>query len=394
MLENAVNHSTDNLALYVHWPFCLSKCPYCDFNSHVRDSIDQSLWRSALLQELQTEINENPKRRITSVFFGGGTPSLMAPGTVSDILDYAFKYWKVDRNVEVTLEANPTSLETGDLKDFNHAGVNRLSLGIQSLNDGALKFLGRKHTAREALSALDITRKVFSQYSFDLIYCRPEQSLAAWEHELAAALEYVGDHISLYQLTIERGTAFFALWRDGDLQMPCESVSATQFEQTQVIMENAGLPAYEISNHAKLGSESLHNLTYWQYGDYVGIGPGAHGRIQHGNQKIAVKRIANPENWRLQVVAKSHGTQEKTPLTSAEVFEEMILMGLRLRRGIDLATLQNQTRQPLSSLINENALADFISAGLMKKSHDHLKATRSGRQRLNAIMPKLLDRVC
>ena len=318
----------------------------------------------------------------------------MAPGTVSDILDYAFKYWKVDRNVEVTLEANPTSVETGDLKDFNHAGVNRLSLGIQSLNDSALKFLGRKHTAREALSALDITRKVFSQYSFDLIYCRPEQSLAAWKHELAAALEYVGDHISLYQLTIERGTAFFALWRDGDLQMPCESVSATQFEQTQVIMENAGLPAYEISNHAKPGSESLHNLTYWQYGDYVGIGPGAHGRIQHGNQKIAVKRIANPENWRLQVVAKSHGTQEKTPLTSAEVFEEMILMGLRLRRGIDLATLQNQTRRPLSSLINENALADFISAGLMKKSQHHLKATRSGRQRLNAIMPKLLDRVC
>ena len=192
MLENAVNHSTDNLALYVHWPFCLSKCPYCDFNSHVRDSIDQSLWRSALLQELQTEINENPKRRITSVFFGGGTPSLMAPGTVSDILDYAFKYWKVDRNVEVTLEANPTSVETGDLKDFNHAGVNRLSLGIQSLNDSALKFLGRKHTAREALSALDITRKVFSQYSFDLIYCRPEQSLAAWKHELAAASNMLG----------------------------------------------------------------------------------------------------------------------------------------------------------------------------------------------------------
>ena len=369
-------------------------CPYCDFNSHVRDSIDQTLWRSALLQELRTEINENPDRRITSVFFGGGTPSLMAPGIVNDILETATKFWKVDRNLEVTLEANPTSVEIGTLNDFNRAGINRLSLGIQSLEDSALKFLGREHSAREALLALDTAREIFSRYSFDLIYCRPHQSLTAWERELTAAHEYTGDHISLYQLTIERGTAFFSLWRNGDLTMPDEIITARQFEQTQVILENAGLPAYEISNHAIPGRESQHNLNYWQYGDYVGIGPGAHGRIQRGNQKLAVRRIANPENWRQQVMAESHGIQEKVTLTSAEIFEEMMLMGLRLRRGIDLAALQDKTQQPLFNQINENALTDLISAGFMKKTPYQLKATRAGRQRLNAIMAKLLDRDC
>ena len=397
MPETAEGHTsdkTDDLALYIHWPFCISKCPYCDFNSHVSDSIDQSLWRSALLQELRTEINENPDRCITSVFFGGGTPSLMAPGTVNDILETAAKFWKVDRNLEVTLEANPTSVETGNLNDFKRAGINRLSLGIQSLEDSALKFLGREHSAREALLALDTAREIFPRYSFDLIYCRPHQSLTAWERELTAALEYTGDHISLYQLTIERGTAFFSLWRNGGLTMPDESISAGQFEQTQGILENAGLPAYEISNHAKPGHESQHNLNYWQYGDYVGIGPGAHGRIQHGNQKLAVRRIASPENWRQQVMVESHGIQEKVQLTSAEIFEEMMLMGLRLRRGIDLASLQDKTQQPLFNQINENALANLISAGFMKKTPYQLKATRAGRQRLNAIMATLLDRDC
>jgi len=397
MAEAAADHTADNvntLALYVHWPFCLSKCPYCDFNSHVRDSIDQSLWRSALLRELRAEIDENPDRRVTSVFFGGGTPSLMAPGTVNDILDTVAKHWHLESNVEVTLEANPTSVETGALRDFNRAGVNRLSLGIQSLDDGALKFLGREHSAREALLALETARDIFSRYSFDLIYCRPDQSLAAWERELASALEYAGDHISLYQLTIERGTAFFALWRDGDITMPEEAIAAAQFEQTQIVLDTAGLPAYEISNHAKPGGESRHNLTYWQYGDYIGIGPGAHGRIRQGNQKWAVRRIANPENWREQVTAQNHGVQEKVPLSASEIFEEMMLMGLRLKRGVDLAALQDQTGQPLQNQIDESALADLISVGFIKKTNRHLKATRAGRQRLNAIIPKLLDRDC
>src|SRR5262245_38165171 len=276
--------------LYVHWPFCLSKCPYCDFNSHVRAAIDHSRWRAALLRELDHYAAHTRGRRLTSIFFGGGTPSLMEPATVAAVIERAAEHWPLASDVEITLEANPTSVEAGKFAAFRTSGVNRVSLGVQALNDADLKFLGRHHSAAEARAAIDIARRHFARYSFDLIYARPGQSAAAWRSELAEAVGLAGDHLSVYQLTIEPETVFGAAHRRGELAVPREEEAAALFELTQERLGEAGLPAYEISNHARPGGESRHNLTYWRYGDYVGIGPGAHGRLTVGSEKLATRQ--------------------------------------------------------------------------------------------------------
>ena len=388
--KEAPRHA-ESLALYIHWPFCLSKCPYCDFNSHVRPEIDQTLWRSALLRELRTEAGGHPDSLITSIFFGGGTPSLMAPETVRLLIEEVSRRWARDKNVEITLEANPTSVETTKLKDFRLAGVNRLSLGVQSLQDDALKYLGREHTAREALQAVEKAHNVFQRYSFDLMYCRPNQSVDDWERELTTALTYVDDHISLYQLTIERGTDFFARWRKGDIQLPDDDTAVLQYERTQQILENAGMPAYEISNHSTPGGECRHNLSYWRYNDYLGIGPGAHGRVRRGGKKWAVRRISNPENWRLQVEKQGDGIQENVALTNSEIFEEMVLMGLRLRNGIKLKDIGRQTGERFEDQVNQTALGELISSGFLEHKNRTLVATDSGLQRLNGVISHLLN---
>lgn len=379
------------LALYVHWPFCESKCPYCDFNSHVRPEIDQPRWRTALLREIETEAAARPARRITSLFFGGGTPSLMEPETAAAVIKAGDRLWGLDKNVEITLEANPSSVETARLREFAAAGVNRLSLGVQSFDDAALEFLGRAHDADAARKAIDAARDLFKRYSFDLIYGRPGQSEADWERELAQALDVAGDHLSLYQLTIERGTAFFTRHRDGEFALPDEEAAARQFERTRKILEAAGLKAYEISNYAEPGGECRHNLAYWRYQEYAGIGPGAHGRIRRKGHKWATRRIANPENWLAQTESQGHGLQEKTALTPPEIFQEMVLMGLRLSDGLDLADVERQSGLPFDDQIEPHHLEQLLEGGFLERGNARLKATPAGRQRLNAITAKLLE---
>ncbi|HAA91168.1 MAG: coproporphyrinogen III oxidase [Rhodospirillaceae bacterium] len=385
------SRSYEPLALYVHWPFCQSKCPYCDFNSHVRLEIDQRRWREALLRELESEAEADPDRRITSIFFGGGTPSLMLPETAAAIIEAADRYWGLTDSAEITIEANPSSVEIGRLRDIRAAGVNRISLGVQSFDDDALDFLGRAHSAGDARTALDKVRSLFSRYSFDLIYSRPDQSVRAWKDELAHALEFAGDHLSLYQLTIERGTAFFARHRDGAFELPDDETAARQFEHSRKTLENAGLKAYEISNHAEPGGECRHNLAYWRYQDYVGIGPGAHGRVRRGGKKWATRRIAKPENWLNQTESQGDGLQEKTALTDTEIFEEMTLMGLRLAEGLNLDAITRETGARFEDQTNSRALDNLIEGGFLAKSGSYLKATPAGAQRLNAVTAKLLD---
>ncbi|MDX1736711.1 MAG: radical SAM family heme chaperone HemW, partial [Alphaproteobacteria bacterium] len=305
------------IALYVHWPFCQSKCPYCDFNSHVRETIDQRQWQDALLAELDHAFEESGERELKSIFFGGGTPSLMSPDIVYGIIDKALALWPSEKTPEITLEANPTSVERARFQGYRDAGVNRLSLGIQSLDPDVLKFLGRLHSVDQALHAIETAREIFDRYSFDLIYARPNQSIAEWQKELKDALEMAGDHLSLYQLTIEPGTSFHTRFRLGEFEMPDENLAASFYEITQSIMIDAGLPAYEVSNHARLGQESQHNLVYWRYQDYAGIGPGAHGRVYmrngpQGAGKYATFRERLPEKWLQSVQQNGHATRENS----------------------------------------------------------------------------------
>ncbi|MFT6571373.1 MAG: oxygen-independent coproporphyrinogen-3 oxidase, partial [Sphingomonas echinoides] len=301
---------TPPLALYVHWPFCVSKCPYCDFNSHVRDSVDQAAWRDALLADLAYEAQALPGRRLGSIFFGGGTPSLMPPETVAAVIDAATTRWPAEPDIEITLEANPSSVEAARFADIARAGVNRVSLGLQALDDSALAFLGRAHDVTEGLAALDTAQAAFARVSFDLIYARPGQTLAAWEAELARALAFGTEHLSLYQLTIEPGTRFATEAAAGRIVIPDGDSAADLFEATRAMTAAAGLPAYEISNHARLGAESRHNLVYWRYRDYAGVGPGAHGR----RGGLATARHKKPENWISAVARNGHGAQIEEPL--------------------------------------------------------------------------------
>jgi oxygen-independent coproporphyrinogen-3 oxidase len=378
------------LGVYVHWPFCLSKCPYCDFNSHVRDNVDQQRWQDGLLSELDHFASDTSGRAVTSVFFGGGTPSLMAPSAVAALLERIDSHWRLDPATEITLEANPTSVEAGRFADFRAAGVNRLSLGVQALDDRALAFLGRRHSAAEALHALALARRHFPRFSFDLIYARPGQALTAWRHELARALEEGAEHISLYQLTLEAGTAFYAAWRRGELLPLDAAEAADQFEATQEIMATAGLPGYEISNHARPGAESRHNLTYWRYGDYLGVGPGAHGRLTLGTVKIATRQHRAPEAWLARVEHNGHATRVRSELNRAERLAELTMMGLRLADGIARTTFRREVAAEPEEAFETARLTALLQAGYLELDSARLRATAAGRQRLDAVLARLL----
>ena len=378
------------LGVYVHWPFCKSKCPYCDFNSHVRDGVEQTRWRNALETELEHAAREAPGRRVETIFFGGGTPSLMAPETVDAVIARAKALWDCAPEVEITLEANPTSVEAARFAALAEAGVNRVSLGVQALDAAALKFLGREHSADEALAALDTARRHFPRYSFDLIYARPGQTPEAWAAELEHALTLAGEHLSLYQLTIERGTRFFTDHARGAFVLPDEEASAAMFEATQSRLMAAGLPAYEISNHAQPGAACRHNLIYWRYQDYVGIGPGAHGRFAEGAAKRATRRASGPEAWLEAVERTGHGTAESTTVAGRDLVEEALMMGLRLADGIDRKLFASVTGADPVAALKEEALAPLIRAGFLEIEPERLRATAAGRQRLNAILERLI----
>ncbi len=378
------------LAIYLHWPFCRSKCPYCDFNSHVREAIDTARWRAALLAELDHEAAATAGRTVTSVFFGGGTPSLMPPALVAALLERIAARWRLAPDAEITLEANPSSAETGRLADFRMAGVNRVSLGVQALDDRALAFLGRSHDAAQARAAIAAAARTFERYSFDLIYARPGQEPAAWRAELADAAALAGDHLSVYQLTIERGTRFHALARQGRLALPDEATSAALYETTQEVLENAGFKAYEVSNHARPGGACRHNLAYWRYDDYLGIGPGAHGRATQGGVKRAVRRITSPERWLAAVEKRGEGVRESTVLTTEERLAELVLMGLRLDEGIPADRFLRETGRNPRDALDAARLDELLNAGFLALDADGLRATPAGRRRLDAVIARLL----
>ena len=372
------------LALYVHWPFCVSKCPYCDFNSHVRETVDQDAWRAALLADLAHEAAQLPGRRLGSIFFGGGTPSLMPPDTVAALIDAAARHWSFAPDVEITLEANPSSVEAARFADLSAAGLNRVSLGLQSLDDDALRFLGRAHDVSEGLAALETARSAFDRVSFDLIYARPGQSLEDWERELGRALSFGTEHLSLYQLTIEAGTRFATLAARGALAPVDPDHGADLFELTRTMTAQAGLPAYEISNHARPGAESRHNLTYWRYGDYAGVGPGAHGR----RGAMATVRRKKPENWMEAVARNMHGIQTESLLGAEERAAEALLMGLRLAEGVDLGRIARMSG--VSDLVDDRAVGMLIAQGLLARSGERLLVTDAGMPLLDRILAEIV----
>jgi len=383
---SAATGAHDRLALYVHWPFCVSKCPYCDFNSHVRDSVDQDEWREALLADLSYEAAQTQERQLSSIFFGGGTPSLMAPGTVAALIEAAEDHWGFAEDVEITLEANPSSVEASRFADLAAAGVNRVSLGIQSLDDAALRFLGRAHDAQEALMALGTAQSAFDRVSFDLIYALPEQSESDWRRMLDEALSFGADHLSLYQLTIEPGTRFATL-ADKGMLVPAEAdESAILFELTRDMTAAAGLPAYEISNHARPGQESRHNLTYWRYLPYAGIGPGAHGRRGHQ----ATQRHRKPENWMKAVARNGHGIVEEQAIAPVERGVEALLMGLRLAEGVDLERIAALAGKTVGELVDETAVARLAEQGLLMREGRRLTVTEPGMLLLDRILAEVV----
>jgi putative oxygen-independent coproporphyrinogen III oxidase len=373
--------------VYVHWPFCLSKCPYCDFNSHVRHAaVDENRFARAFAREIETTAARVPGREVSSIFLGGGTPSLMRPETVGAILDAIGQHWRVAKNAEVTLEANPTSVEATRFAGYRAAGVNRVSLGVQALDDASLKLLGRLHTAREALDAVRIARRAFERYSFDLIYARPDQTPAMWAAELRFAIAEAAEHLSLYQLTIEEGTPFFGLHAAGKLQTPDEAVARALYDVTQEVCAERGLPAYEISNHARTGAECRHNLVYWRAEEYAGVGPGAHGRLDIGGARHATATEKRPETWLMRVEASGHGVVTDDLLNREERADEFLLMGLRLAEGIDpnrYAALSGRALDPhrIAVLREEGAIA--VDEG------GRLRVTPAGFPVLDAVVADL-----
>jgi oxygen-independent coproporphyrinogen-3 oxidase len=373
--------------VYVHWPFCASKCPYCDFNSHVRrGGPDEGRFRKALLRELAHWAELAPGRAVSSVFFGGGTPSLMSAETVGAVIDAIARHWRLATGAEITLEANPSSVEAARFRGYRDAGVNRVSLGVQSLDDGALRSLGRLHTAEEARAAIKVARATFDRFSFDLIYARPGQTLPAWRTELEQALELAGAHLSLYQLTIEPGTPFAELHARGRLKVPEDETGRAFYDQTQELTSRTGLPAYEISNHAAPGEACRHNLLYWRYGEYAGVGPGAHGRLVYDGARRATAAERNPERWAALVEAGSHGLAEITALSPAEEADEALLMGLRLAEGIDLGRLAALT----GFAPGEAAIAELRGGGLVEcEGNSRIRATAAGRVVLDRMVLRL-----
>jgi putative oxygen-independent coproporphyrinogen III oxidase len=372
--------------VYVHWPFCAKKCPYCDFNSHVRDRYDDMRWAHAIGRELAAAavLQGDDRPEVRSIFFGGGTPSLMSGAAVAHVLDAIAATWAVCPEVEVTLEANPNSVEQGRFRDYRAAGVNRVSIGVQALDDHALKALGRLHGVDEAKAAVRLAAEIFPRVSFDLIYARPNQTLEQWSEELRQALAFGTEHLSLYQLTIEPGTAYASLARRGQLVVPDEESAAAMFEATQDMCEKAGLPAYEISNHARPGAESRHNLTYWQYGDYAGVGPGAHGRLTSANRRLATQAERLPEKW-LTAVENAGNSFSVTPVSAEEAAQEHLLMALRLAEGLDLAAYRARWAvEPARQII-----ARLERQGLIDVQNRRLAATAAGRLVLNAVIREL-----
>ncbi len=377
--------------VYVHWPFCLAKCPYCDFNSHVRERVDHDRWRAALVAEVDHRATLAPGRTVSSIFFGGGTPSLMEPATVGAVLDRIAHRWPVAADVEVTLEANPTSVEAGRFAGYRAAGVNRVSLGIQALNDVDLKALGRAHSAAEAEGAIRLAHRHFERVSFDLIYARPDQTVAGWEAELGRALDLAAGHLSLYQLTIEEGTRFHTLHERGELVVPDEDAAGDLYEATQAMLEAAGLPAYEISNHARPGQESRHNLVYWRYGDYAGVGPGAHGRHTGADGgKMATRAHRAPEVWLERVAREGHGLHESETVDAEARRTEFLMMGLRLAEGVALDRFPDEAGAPLEDAVDRAALDRLVAGGFLALADGRLQATAEGRQRLNGVLRMLL----
>jgi oxygen-independent coproporphyrinogen-3 oxidase len=378
---------TSPFAVYVHWPFCLSKCPYCDFNSHVRHGgVDEARFLRSYEAEIAATAARVPGRTVSSIFFGGGTPSLMQPASVQTILDCIGKHWSVAPDVEVTLEANPTSVEATRFRGYRAAGVNRVSLGVQALDDAALKELGRLHTAQEALDAVAVARSIFDRYSFDLIYARPQQSLDAWAAELKRAIAEAAEHLSLYQLTIEPDTPFFGLHKAGKLIVPGEDLARDLYDLTQTICSDAGLPAYEISNHARPRAECRHNLVYWRGHDYAGVGPGAHGRLTIDGRRVATATEKRPEAWLMRVEDTGTGFTVDEKLTSGEAADEYLLMGLRLAEGIDTARYSALSGRPLDpkriSILREEGAVETTTDG-------RLRVTKSGFPLLDAVVADL-----
>ena len=373
--------------VYIHWPFCLSKCPYCDFNSHVRQAaIDEPRFVKAFAAEIAATAERVPGRTVSTIFFGGGTPSLMDPQTVGAILDAIGRHWTVAPDVEITLEANPTSVEATRFRGFRAAGVNRVSLGVQSLDDAVLKQLGRLHTAGEALAAVAVARGIFQRYSFDLIYARPGQTIAAWRAELARAIAEAGEHLSLYQLTIEADTPFAALHAGGKLKLPDDDLGRDLYDLTLDQCAAAGLPAYEVSNHARPGAECRHNLVYWRYGEYAGIGPGAHGRLVVDGTRRATATEKRPEAWLMRVESLGHGVTVDDALSRDEQADELLLMGLRLAEGIDPKRYAALAGRPLDL----ERIAALTGHGFVETTPDgRLRVTRSGFPVLDAVVADL-----
>jgi putative oxygen-independent coproporphyrinogen III oxidase len=379
---------TADFGVYVHWPFCAAKCPYCDFNSHVRHGgVDQARYVEAYRRAIAHQAALAPGQIVRSIFFGGGTPSLMEPKSVADILDAIALHWSIAADAEITLEANPTSVEAERFRGYRSAGVNRVSLGVQALHDADLKALGRLHSVAEALAAVRLAASIFPRLSFDLIYARPGQSPQAWADELRRAIGETADHLSLYQLTIEPDTAFAGLQAAGKLVIPDDEAARALWDVTQETCEAAGLPAYEVSNHARPGAESRHNLIYWRYGDYAGIGPGAHGRLGQGADREAFVNAKRPEEWLNRVESEGHGLSERSFVSTSEQGEEFLLMGLRLSEGIDPGRYEALTGQPLS----QNAIAFLRAEGLIEqRPNGRLAASRTGLPVLNAVIAALV----
>ena len=381
-----MSSSEAQFGVYIHWPFCKAKCPYCDFNSHVRHQpVDAMSFARGLAAELKWLAGQTPGRSVTSVFFGGGTPSLMPPAAVGEVLDAVARLWPVAPDCEITLEANPTSIEAENFRGLRAAGVNRVSVGVQALNDADLKALGRQHTAAEALAVFQLAARVFPRVSFDLIYARPGQTLAQWRSELSHALTEQQGHMSLYQLTIEPGTAYFELHARGALVTPDEDRAADLYDLTQELTEAAGLPAYEVSNHARPGHESRHNLLYWRYGEYAGAGPGAHSRLGLGANRRALIAEKHPETWRGLVTSLGSGVISDIAVTPAEQASEYLLMGLRISEGIDL----DRYAALLGCEIDPDKIAGLASLGLVRRQGNRLGATPAGRKLLNAVIAEL-----
>ena len=389
--SRAVSAPEPALGVYIHWPFCQSKCPYCDFNSHVRGAIDVACWRRALCDEIACFAERTGGVRVDSIFFGGGTPSLMAPETVAAAIEAVKRCWPATPDLEVTLEANPSSVEAGRFAGYRAAGVNRVSLGVQSLDDAALAFLGRLHSAKEARRAIEIARHCFEHVSIDLIYALPGQSPARWRRELADALSLAGGHLSAYQLTIEADTAFARRHARGAFTLPDGESAAELFEITQEMTAAAGLPAYEISNHARPGEACRHNLEIWKGGGYVGVGPGAHGRLPAGSGDAqATEQARQPEAWLAAVEERGCGVSHEETIPAAMRAEEAVMTGLRLTEGIDIALFECRFRQPLHEVIDKAACAQLLESGHLVRDAGHLRATPRGRLLLDSVLGALL----